>query len=47
MQYNTEDAVKYHYGVFPPKEIDYSFFIGELLSATDVLARYDQMLKNM
>ena len=47
MQYNIEGAIKYHYGAFPPKEIDYSVFIGELLSATDALARYDQMLKNM
>ena len=47
MKYDTEGAVKYHYGAFPPKEIDYSVFIGELLGATDALARYDQMLKNM
>ena len=47
MQYNIEGAIKYHYGAFPPKEIDYSLFISELLSATDALARYDQMLKSM
>ena len=47
MQYDIKDAVNYHYGNFPPKEIHYSTFINELLGATDALARYDQMLKNM
>ena len=42
-----EKAVKYHYDKFPPKELDYDKFINPLLKATDALARYDQMLKNM
>lgn len=41
------NAVKYHYDKFPPKELDYTKFVEQLLKATDALARYDQMLKNM
>ena len=47
MDYNLEKAVDYHYGVFPPKSIDYALFIQELVRATDALARFDQMLKNL
>lgn len=45
MDFNN--AVKYHYEKFPPTELDYSRFVEPLLKATDALARYDQMLKNM
>jgi Uncharacterized conserved protein len=44
---NLESAVDYHYDQFPPKQLDYGFFINDLLKATDAIARYDQMLKNM
>ncbi|TVQ73920.1 MAG: Fic family protein [Oceanospirillales bacterium] len=47
MELNLESAVDYHYGEFPPAKLDYSHFIDALLKATDALARYDQMLKNM
>lgn len=47
MDYKFKDAVKYHYGKFPPKKIDYPLFIRELVQATDALARFDQMLKNL
>lgn len=47
MDYDLSDAIKYHYGKFPPSDINYSSFLQELLSATDALARYDQMLKNL
>lgn len=47
MDFNLSGAVNYHYGKFPPIDINYSLFIQELLSATDALARYDQMLKNL
>lgn len=47
MQYNLESAVSYHYGKFPPANIDYGRFIDSLVRATDAIARYDQMLKNM
>jgi Fic family protein len=44
---NLENAVGYHYGQFPPGNLDYDRFIHALLKATDAIARYDQMLKNM
>lgn len=47
MDYNLGNAVQYHYDKFPPNSIDYSSFITELLEATEVLARFDQMLKNL
>jgi Fic family protein len=47
MELNLLNAVNYHYGKFPPTGLDYSKFIQSLLKATDALARYDQMLKNM
>lgn len=40
-------AVHYHYDKFPPNELDYNRLMNSLLSATDALARYDQMLKNL
>src|SRR5690554_8072113 len=47
MEYNLKNAVKYHYEMFPPAHIDYASFIQELIKATDALARFDQMLKNL
>ena len=47
MEYNFKDAVKYHHGFFPPEAIDYGSFMEELLRATEALARFDQMLKNL
>lgn len=47
MDLNLQNAVKYHYGNFPPTNLNYSKFVGPLVKATDALARYDQMLKNM
>ncbi|MFM2386938.1 MAG: hypothetical protein RL660_1695 [Bacteroidota bacterium] len=47
MELNLEHAVNYHYNKFPPQSIDYNYFINELIKATDALARFDQMLKNM
>jgi len=47
MDLNLEDAVHYHYDQFPPQKLNYNDFIGSLIKATDALARYDQMLKNM
>lgn len=42
-----KNAVKYHYGQFPPADIDYGKLMQPLSSASAALARYDQMLKNM
>lgn len=47
MDFNTVDAVKYHYDKFPPQNINYSNFITEIIKATDALARFDQMLKTL
>ena len=41
------NSVQYHYDQFPPKNLDYRKIVNSLLKATDALARYDQMLKNM
>ena len=47
MELNFENAVDYHYNQFPPEKLEYAGFIDSLISATDAVARYDQMLKNM
>jgi Fic family protein len=47
MELNLINAVNYHYDKFPPDSIDYGRFVGPLVRATDAVARYDQMLKNM
>lgn len=47
MELNLENAVNYHYDKFPPSSLDYGRFVGPLVKATDAVARYDQMLKNM
>ncbi|MFM9902933.1 MAG: Fic family protein [Polaromonas sp.] len=44
---NFDGAVHYHYDNFPPAQIDYGQLVAHLVKATDALARYDQMLKNM
>ncbi|MDP5092222.1 MAG: Fic family protein [Polaribacter sp.] len=42
-----KNSVHYHYDKFPPKNLNYGIIVHSLLKATDALARYDQMLKNM
>lgn len=44
---DLSQAVRYHWGVFPPPSFDLSAVIEPLLRATDALARYDQMMKAM
>jgi Fic family protein len=44
---NSETAVNYHYDKFPPQSLNYSRLVPQLVKATDAIARYDQMLKNM
>ncbi len=44
---DLENAVDYHYEQFPPKQLNYENFVDGLIKATDAIARYDQMLKNM
>ncbi len=43
---DLEHAVHYHYEQFPP-QLNYGNFVDGLIAATDAVARYDQMLKNM
>lgn len=47
MDLSKDKAVYYHYEKFPPTKLDYSYFVPELIKATDALARFDQMLKNL
>lgn len=47
MTLNLDNAVNYHYDKFPPGNLEYGKFINSMLKATDAIARYDQMLKNM
>lgn len=47
MDFNLDNAVQYHYDQFPPQNLNYSTFVGALVKATDAIARYDQMIKNM
>lgn len=42
-----DSAVQYHYEKFPPSKLDFGLIVNPLIKATDALARYDQMLKNM
>ena len=44
---NFNDAISYHYDQFPPQSLDYTQLMPSLIQATDALARYDQMLKNL
>jgi Fic family protein len=41
------EAVRYHYGGFPPKNLAFDRLIDPLVEATASLARYDQMLAAM
>ncbi|MFB0491348.1 Fic family protein [Methylobacterium sp. OAE515] len=45
--YDLRDAVPYHYGKFPPAGIDYGRLMMLVSSASEALARYDQMLKGL
>ena len=47
MEFDQDQAVTYHYGKFPPAELDYSKLVKPLIEATDALARYDQMSKGL
>lgn len=47
MNLNLDGAVHYHSDQFPPEILNYGHFIGGIIKATDAIARFDQMLKNM
>ena len=40
-------AVDYHYGQFPPRDLDYQALIKPLASSTSAIARFDQILKTL
>ena len=44
---NLEKAVSYHYGKFPPSNLDYGRILKQLVRAADAIARFDQMQKNL
>lgn len=41
------DAIRYHYGSFPPRDLEAVKLLAPLANAMAALARYDQMLKTM
>lgn len=45
--FDLSDSVGYHYGQFPPKDLDYGRLIGPATRAVEALARYDTMLKSL
>lgn len=45
--FNLEHAVHYHYGGFPPQAINYQIIMDAMISATEAISRFDQMLKSM
>ena len=47
MKFDMSEAVKYHYDKFPPQNLDYKILMPHIIKATEVLARYDQMILNM
>lgn len=46
-EYNFQDAVNYHYGQFPPKNIDYEKLAPNLIKASTALAKYDALLTTL
>lgn len=45
--YDHSNVVDYHYGHFPPSELDFSRLIEPLARAQDAISRYDQMLLSL
>lgn len=45
--YDFSEATQYHYGKFPPKNIDYERLAGSLVSASAALAKYDALLNTL
>lgn len=46
-KYDCSKAVSYHYGQFPPAEIDLSYILGPMTDALQQLTRYDVNLQHM
>lgn len=45
--YDHSNVVDYHYGRFPPSDLDFSRLIEPLARAQDAISRYDQMLLSL
>ena len=45
--YDHSDVVDYHYGRFPPANLDLTRLIEPLTRAQDAISRYDQMLLSL
>ena len=45
--FDSSQVVPYHYGAFPPKELNYSGIAAPLADAAASIARYEQMLKGI
>ena len=46
-EFDASQAVGYHYGEFPPKDLDYGVILAPLAEAAAAIARYEQMLKGI
>ena len=42
--YDLSIVVSYHYGKFPPNDLELQALLGPLARAQDAISRYDQML---
>lgn len=46
-EYSLDQAVTYHYGKFPPRNLDYERLAPSLTEASSALARYDALLNTL
>ena len=46
-EFDSTQAVPYHYGAFPPRELLYGEILAPLAEAAGAIARYEQMLKGI
>lgn len=44
---DASQAIEYHYGAFPPRNLDYGAILAPLAEASAAIARYEQMLRGM
>ena len=47
MQNHLNDAVNYHYGKFPPRELRYELLLDPVFDTGNAISRYDQLLAAM
>ena len=46
-EFDSSQVITYHYGAFPPSELNYSNIASPLAEAAAAIARYEQMLKGI